>query len=42
MMNDDDSYYILTDAGYEVVLASPLGGEAPIDLKDHVAMFAAE
>ena len=25
-------YYILTDAGYEVVLASPNGGEAPIDL----------
>ena len=25
-------YYILTDAGYEVVLASPDGGEAPIDL----------
>ena len=25
-------YYILTEAGYEVVLASPTGGEAPIDL----------
>lgn len=25
-------YYILTEAGYEVVLASPNGGEAPIDL----------
>jgi putative intracellular protease/amidase len=25
-------YYILTEAGYEVVLASPDGGEAPIDL----------
>jgi putative intracellular protease/amidase len=25
-------YYILTDAGYEVVFASPDGGEAPIDL----------
>lgn len=25
-------YYILTDAGYEVVFASPQGGEAPIDL----------
>jgi putative intracellular protease/amidase len=25
-------YYILTDAGYEVVFASPEGGEAPIDL----------
>ncbi len=25
-------YYILTEAGYEVVLASPEGGEAPIDL----------
>ena len=25
-------YYILTEAGYEVVLASPQGGEAPIDL----------
>ena len=24
-------YYILTEAGYEVVLASPKGGEAPID-----------
>jgi putative intracellular protease/amidase len=25
-------YYILTEAGYEVVFASPAGGEAPIDL----------
>ncbi len=25
-------YYILTEAGYEVVFASPEGGEAPIDL----------
>jgi hypothetical protein len=25
-------YYILAEAGYEVVLASPEGGEAPIDL----------
>ena len=25
-------YYILTEAGYEVVLASPDGGEAPVDL----------
>jgi putative intracellular protease/amidase len=25
-------YYILTEAGYEVVLTSPKGGEAPIDL----------
>ena len=25
-------YYILTEAGYEVVFASPDGGEAPIDL----------
>jgi putative intracellular protease/amidase len=25
-------YFILTDAGYEVVFASPDGGEAPIDL----------
>lgn len=25
-------YYILTESGYEVVIASPRGGEAPIDL----------
>ena len=25
-------YYILTEAGYEVVLASPDGGDAPVDL----------
>src|SRR5215471_6016702 len=25
-------YYILTESGYEVVIVSPNGGEAPIDL----------
>ncbi len=30
-------YYILTEAGHEVVLASPNGGEAPIDLLSHKA-----
>ena len=32
-------YYILTEAGYEVVLASPNGGEAPIDLLSFKAPF---
>ncbi|MFK7000970.1 type 1 glutamine amidotransferase domain-containing protein [Flavobacterium oreochromis] len=32
-------YYILTDAGYEVVLASPNGGAAPIDLLSMKAPF---
>ena len=35
-------YYILTEAGYEVVLASPAGGEAPIDLLSHKAPFTTE
>jgi putative intracellular protease/amidase len=35
-------YYILTDAGYEVVLASPLGGEAPIDLLSMKVPFTTE
>jgi len=35
-------YYILTGAGYEVVLASPDGGEAPIDLLSMKAPFTTE
>jgi putative intracellular protease/amidase len=35
-------YYILTDAGYEVVFASPDGGEAPIDLLSMKAPFTTE
>ena len=31
--------YILTEAGYEIVLASPQGGEAPIDLLSHKVPF---
>src|SRR5208337_652684 len=35
-------YYILTSAGYEVVFASPDGGEAPIDLLSMKAPFTTE
>lgn len=35
-------YYILTEAGYEVVFASPKGGEAPIDLLSLKAPFTTE
>lgn len=35
-------YYILTEAGYEVVLASPKGGEAPIDWLSMKAPFTTE
>jgi len=35
-------YYILTEAGYEVVFASPQGGEAPIDLLSLKAPFTTE
>ena len=35
-------YYILTEAGYEVVLASPNGGEAPIDWLSMKAPFTTE
>jgi putative intracellular protease/amidase len=35
-------YYILTEAGYEVVLASPNGGKAPIDLLSMKAPFTTE
>jgi len=35
-------YYILTQAGYEVVLASPEGGEAPIDLLSMKVPFTTE
>ena len=35
-------YYILTDAGYEVVFASPEGGEAPIDLLSMKIPFTTE
>ena len=35
-------YYILTDAGYEVVFASPDGGEAPIDLLSMKTPFTTE
>ncbi len=35
-------YYILTEAGHEVVFASPDGGEAPIDLLSMKAPFTSE
>ena len=35
-------YYILTDAGYEVVFASPEGGNAPIDLLSMKVPFTTE
>ncbi|MEM0939830.1 MAG: type 1 glutamine amidotransferase domain-containing protein [Bacteroidota bacterium] len=35
-------YYILTEAGYEVVFASPDGGEAPIDLLSMKEPFTTE
>ena len=35
-------YYILTEAGYEVVFASPEGGEAPIDLLSMKTPFTTE
>lgn len=35
-------YYILTEAGYEVVFASPDGGEAPLDLLSMKAPFTTE
>ncbi len=35
-------YYILTEAGYEVVFASPYGGEAPIDLLSMKVPFTTE
>jgi len=35
-------YYILTEAGYEVVFASPKGGAAPIDLLSMKAPFTTE
>ena len=35
-------YYILTGAGYEVVFASPDGGEAPIDLLSMKTPFTTE
>jgi len=35
-------YYILTEAGYEVVFASPQGGEAPIDLLSMKHPFTTE
>ncbi|MBQ0934512.1 type 1 glutamine amidotransferase domain-containing protein [Ideonella paludis] len=35
-------YYILTEAGYEVVFASPEGGEAPIDLLSLKVPFTTE
>ena len=35
-------YYILTEAGHEVVFASPNGGEAPIDLLSMKAPFTTE
>ena len=35
-------YYILTNAGYEVVFASPKGGDAPIDLLSMKAPFTSE
>lgn len=35
-------YYILTEAGYEVVFASPAGGAAPIDLLSMKAPFTTE
>ncbi|PAU65862.1 type 1 glutamine amidotransferase domain-containing protein [Pseudomonas sp. PIC25] len=35
-------YYILIEAGYEVVFASPTGGEAPIDLLSMKSPFTTE
>jgi len=35
-------YYILTEAGYEVVFASPAGGEAPVDLLSMKSPFTTE
>lgn len=35
-------YYILTEAGYEVVFASPDGGDTPIDLLSMKAPFTTE
>lgn len=35
-------YYILTEAGFEVVFASPAGGEAPIDLLSMKSPFTTE
>jgi len=35
-------YYVLTEAGYEVVFASPEGGEAPIDLLSMKIPFTTE
>lgn len=35
-------YYILTEAGFEVVFASPQGGEAPIDLLSMKSPFTTE
>src|SRR5271166_3919080 len=35
-------YYILTGAGYEVVFASPEGGDAPIDLLSMKAPFTTD
>lgn len=35
-------YYILTEAGFEVVFASPEGGEAPIDLLSMKSPFTTE
>ncbi|WP_205570442.1 type 1 glutamine amidotransferase domain-containing protein [Shewanella japonica] len=35
-------YYVFADAGYEVVLASPLGGQPPIDPKSELADFQTE
>lgn len=35
-------YYILTQAGFEVVLASPQGGEAPVDLLSMKSPFTCD
>lgn len=35
-------YYILTEAGFDVVFASPKGGEAPIDLLSMKAPFTSD
>jgi putative intracellular protease/amidase len=35
-------YYILTEAGYEVIFASPEGGEAPLDLLSMKAPYTTE
>ena len=35
-------YYVLTEAGFEVVIASPKGGNAPIDLLSMKAPFTTE